>query len=431
MGSAERILERAGYRLTRFRDIKNSFYYVLHSVIKTKDGPTSSKDARQMRDDLFKLEEDNSLYFHLFLPQSFNCDGALSSKDILQKELEWLKHGNKNPSPREIFAAAELLQKYVCLIRFDQTLGDGLRGFKGYIFTPVVRQCVDKEPLCVLMVEKQSSPVEFVKVDLSDRAIDLETCPGTMRNIKHKNCFGLRFTNNFSTLFDRKVAYGAQDDVKDLYRRLSLEFYGTEEHHARILNIICNFELEQDNLELFSKYADDTVNDETDSDEKERLLRNHVRNSRKRLKLPGEGELYALSSVFNVDIVVDKTGRGDWDTYMSVACTYTSCFDSSIILRKQTADGHFMPYVTTPGECSCSQKKPESQGHIGKIKENVHKAVCKYSIFTEVTITKFCCLLVLLCKLWQIFMEIQIILDKCTVNEWSRELLKHLELHVR
>ncbi|XP_056014534.1 uncharacterized protein LOC125674135 isoform X1 [Ostrea edulis] len=377
MGVADKILERNGYKLTRFSDDKNSFYYILHSVIKSKDGPPSDKAAMQMQDDLFRLEEENSLYFHLFLPESQSCDGTLFSKDCLHSELTWLKKRNRSPSPREIFAAAELLQKSICIIHFDRSQGDAINGFKGYIFAPVIRQCMDAEPLCILMVEKEDGCAEFVKIDLKDRALNFETCPGTLRNKTHRNCFGLRFTNNFSKLFDGHVTYGAKDDVKDLYRRLSLEFYGTEEHHHRILNIICNFELEQDNLELFSKYANNTVNDETDRDEKEKLLKIHIKNSRQRLKRPGEGELYALSSVFNVDIVIDKTGRGDWDTYMSVACTYASCFNSPIILRKQTKEGYYMPYVTTPGKCSCCQKKPETQGHIGIIKENVHKAVLK------------------------------------------------------
>ena len=85
-----------------------------------------------------------------------------------------------------------------------------------------------------------------------------------------------------------------------------------------------------------------------------------------------------MSSVYNIDFIVDKTGRGEWETFMSVVCTYASCFDSPVILHTQTREGDFIPYVTTSNTCSCRQRIPEIQGHIGRINANVHEAVCTY-----------------------------------------------------
>lgn len=80
--------------------------------------------------------------------------------------------------------------------------------------------------------------------------------------------------------------------------------------------------------------------------------------------MPGDGEFYALSSVYNVDIIVDKTGRGQWQKFMAVVCTYASSFDSLIILQNQGQKGKvcYGPYVTQPDSCFCCQNIPEIQG---------------------------------------------------------------------
>ncbi|XP_061176771.1 uncharacterized protein LOC133185509 [Saccostrea echinata] len=377
MDRAKRFLERKGYSVTTHPKDENSFYYSLHLILNAGKGTPSGKTAKQMRDELFKFEVDNALYFHLFHPQCVCCDGTKHPKDCLTGDLERVKTEKKYASSREIYAGAELLQKNICLIRYNRSCSEDMLGFQGYIFAPSIRQCLDSEPVYILMIENQDRSVEFGNLDLKDNNKDLESCPWDLVNEEHKNCFGLRFRNSFCLLFDESVRYGIKDDVKDLYRRLSLEFYGNEDYHERILNIICNFELEEDNLDLFCKYVDDAVNEETSVAEKERLLKSQTEKAKNRQKPPGDGELYAISSVFNVDIVVDKMCRGDWETYMSVACTYACCFKSPILLRLQTSHGEYMPYVTAPGECSCRQKKPEIQGHIGKIKDDIHNAVLR------------------------------------------------------
>ncbi|XP_061176150.1 uncharacterized protein LOC133185108 [Saccostrea echinata] len=373
MDGAAKFLQRKGYIVTTHPKDKNSFYYSLQTALNTENG----KNVKQMRDEVFKLEVDNALYFHLFHPQCVSCDGTTHPRDCLSSDLERVKKEKKYVSPREVYAAAELLQQNIFLIRYDRSRSEDMLGFRGYIFAPSIRKCLDSEPVYILMIENQDGSVEFGNLDFRDHNKDLKSCPWDLVNEEHKNCFGLRFRNSFRLLFDGSVRYGIKDDVKDLYRRLSLEFYGNEDYHDRILNIICNFELEEDNLDLFCKYADNTINEETTVSEKERLLKIHTEKAKNRQKPPSDGELYAISSVFNVDIVVDKMCRGDWETYMSVACTYACCFNSPILLRLQTSRGEYMPYVTAPGECSCRQKKPEIQGHIGKIKDDIHKAVLR------------------------------------------------------
>lgn len=342
------------------------------------------KKAKQTQNDLFEFEMKNPIYYHLFLPQCVECDGKLPPIDCLSADLKIIKKEKKPPTPREIFAAAEMLQRCICIIRFDHAAGVDIEKLKGYVFAPT-NELLDMEPICILMLEQYGGCVTFSRICRVDITADLKPCPGNIVNLNHRQCFGLRFVNEFSVLFDCNVVFGEQTEVKELFRRLSLEFYGTEKHHDRILNIICNLELEEDNLELFCKYADNTITEETCIDAKKRILKTHIKAVKKRIKPPGEGELFALSSVFNVDLIVDNTGRGEWVTYMSVICCYLSSFDSPIILRIESKNGDYMPYVTEPDTCSCRQQKPQIQGHIGIVKANIHDAVCMYRYVAKPT----------------------------------------------
>lgn len=378
MDCCQEIFREKGYKLTVYSKDNYSFYHCLYMTdLDIKQDVTTEK-ARQKQKDVFEFEVKNSIYYHLFLPQSVECDGKLSPRDCYLADLNKIRKEEKTPTPREIFAAAEMLQRCICIIRFDHVAGADIERLKGYVFAPT-NELLDMEPICILMMEQCGGCVIFSRICRVDNTADLKPCPGNIVNLNHRQCFGLRFVNEFSVLFDCPVVFGEKTEVKDLYRCLSLEFYGTEIHHDRILNIICNLELEEDNLELFCKYADNTITEETSIDKKKRILKTHVEAIKKRTKPPGEGELLALSSVFNVDLIVDNTGRGEWVTYMSVVCCYLSSFDSPIILRIESETGDYMPYVTETDTCSCRQQKPQIQGHIGKVNANIHDAVCMYS----------------------------------------------------
>lgn len=378
MERCQEIFRNEGYKLDVYSKDNYSFYHCLNMAVSDKKQDITLKKAMQKQNDLFEFEMKNPIYYHLFLPQCFECDGKLHARDCLSYDLKTIQKGKKPPTPREIFAAAEMLQRCICVIRFDHVARWDIKRLKGYMFAPTNKQVLDTEPICILMMEQYGGCIIFGRICRVDDLANLKSCPGNIANLNHKQCFGLRFVNEFSVLFDCHVAFGERADVKDLYRRLSLEFYGTEMHHDRILNIICNLELEEDNLELFCKYADNTITEETSVGVKRKILKTHIEAVKKRMKPPGEGELFALSSVFNVDLIVDNTGRDEWETYMSVVCCYLSCFDSPIILRVQGRNGVYMPYVTEPGTCSCRQQKPQILGHIGKVKGNIHKTVCMF-----------------------------------------------------
>lgn len=366
-----------GYQLKEYSKDNHSFYHCLNMSVLDNMQDVTRKKAMQTQKDLFEIEMKTPIYYHMFLPQCVECDGKLTPIDCLSAELKIIKKEKKPPTPREIFAAAEMLKRCICIIRFDYVAGGDIERLKGYMFAPTNEQLFDMEPICILMIEKYGGRTIFSRICRLDNTADLKPCPGNIVNLNHIQCFGLRFVNEFPVLFDCHVAFGERTEVKDLYRRLSLEFYGSEIYHDRILNIICNFELEEDNLELFCKYADNEITEETSIDAKKGILKTHVKEIKEQKK-PGEGELVALSSVFNVDLIVEKKGGGEWETYMSAVCCHLSSFDSPIILSIEPENGDSMPYVTEPGTCSCRQQKPQIQGHIGKVKANIHDTVCMY-----------------------------------------------------
>lgn len=373
-----KIFKNKGYKLTVFPEVHYSFYYCLLEAIGKGEDVTRG-DTRRMRNKLFEFEKENSLYFSLFLPfSSIPFDGTFSSEDSLKRDLVNIKRREMPPSPREVFAAAEMLERYFYVIKYSYSVGEDIQKLQGYIFAPTNKQVVDMETVCLLMLITPNQSIEFIRISRMDNKKDLESFPGVMVNKYHKHCFGLRFVNDFSTLFRHIVAYGAQPNVKDFYRRLSLEFYRSEHYHDQILKTICDFELKDDNLDMFCKHADYTT-EETSLDDKRKILKTHIEKIRKRIKPPSEGEIFAVSSVYNVNIIVDKTGKDEWELYTPVVFSdYLGCFESPIILSTNTGQKNFMPCVTKSNTCSCSQQIPKIQGQIGKVKANIYKTVCKY-----------------------------------------------------
>lgn len=380
MGDLKIIFEENGYKLTTFSEDHLSFYFCLLEA-KGKGKNVTRRDTRIMQNTLFEFEKENSLYFSLFVPTSdVPFDGTFSSENSLKRCLVNIKRREKPPTPREVFAAAEMLERYFYIIQYDYSVGKDIHKLKGYIFAPTNKQVVDKETVCLLMLKNPCSGArQFISMSRLDNKNDLQSFPGIMVNKDHIHCFGLRFVNKFSTLFDRSVAYGVEPRPKDFYRRLSLEFYGAELHHDQILKTICDFELEEDNLETFCKHADYTITEETSLDDKRKILKTHIETIRKRTKPPSEGEFFAVSSIYNVNIIVDKTGKDEWELYTPVVCSsYLNCFQSPIILSTDTGQTHFTPCVTKSNTCSCRQQIPKIQGQIGKVKANIYMIVCKY-----------------------------------------------------
>lgn len=380
----EKYLERFGEKGFSFTFNKgdNSFFHCLYSE-PYKSLSDASKNANRLQKELFELEFRNSTYFHIFQPCYNECDGNHSAIGCLKKELEKIRKEKKPPSPREVFAAADLLQRYICLYRCQDLNGIDIQNFRGYVFAPTNKNCIDEEPLCILMLEKQNGPTEFATICHETLTKCLSTCPGVLLNKNHTHCIGFRFQNSFSFLFDKSVV-GVDPEIrqefeeKDIYHHLSLKMYGTESYQVRVLNIICTLELEDDNVDLFCKFANDSVNDKTKLKQKKRFLKEHVENIKNGTKPPGDGEFYAMSSVYNVEIIIDDTGCGEWKTYMPVIFTYARCFESPIILHKERRNGKYIPYIRELNACSCLQNPPEIQGHIGRVKASIQEAVCMY-----------------------------------------------------
>jgi hypothetical protein len=380
------ILTREGFGLIQQPRDHGAFYYILHTIKNTSEKPSWWK-IRKVKKEIVEFEISNALYFHLFLPQCIECNENVSSEKCLERDFDRAQDEKRSPSPREIFAASEVLQRNICLYRMNASSMKSISDFRGFLFTPVLRHCIEREPVCIVMLERNDGFPDFGLIDFQNHERDLNSCPGVLVNRKHVDCFGLKFANTFESLF-AKPYYGSHKNATDLFKRFSLEFYGQEEQYSRIRNAVCDFELSEENVELFFKYADDSLNEleELKPSEKEKHLSSHLEGIRSGLKSPGRGELYALSSVLNVDIFIGQTGRDDWDLYMPVSSTYTKCLQSPILLTLQQKDSsHYLPFVSHENQCSCKQTRPVIRGHIGMIADNIYKNVCKYTFSFPLT----------------------------------------------
>ena len=69
------------------------------------------------------MERKNAMFFHLFLPAYCECDGDHSPEDCLKRDLDKMVKEKKPPTPRECFAAADLLNPLTPIDAFGRIFG--------------------------------------------------------------------------------------------------------------------------------------------------------------------------------------------------------------------------------------------------------------------------------------------------------------------
>ena len=373
MDSSFKKIQDMGLSLTTHQERGDSFYCCI-CVANNNQHPVNLKHAKDMQNKIFECEMKNSMYFHLFRPQCITCDGNHLATDCLKQDFKKMNKEKTPPSPREVFAAADFLQRYICVFKFEESDDINSKNFLGYIFSPMNKIGINVDPVYILMSGDENS-LEFSNVCFKKSNV----FPGDLTNKDHMNCVGRRFANDFTSLFHANVSFTGNSS--NMYSHLSSIFYGTKTLDRRILNIICNFELEEDKLDLFYSYANSSIPEQTNTKVKDKrsMLETHVESVRVQ-KCFGDGEFYALSSVYNVDVILDTTGRGEWKKFMSVICTNVCCFDSPVILQKEptTSPITYRAFDANSDGCSCCWNQPEIQGHIEKMKGKIHKMVCTY-----------------------------------------------------
>lgn len=111
-----------------------SFYHWMCTAGETKDYLVTQNEAEQMENNLFKFENKNPNYYHLFLTKCVSCEGTHSPKNCLNGELKRMKRGKKPPTPRDVFAAAEMLQTYIYITRFDQSVDRNIAELEARVY---------------------------------------------------------------------------------------------------------------------------------------------------------------------------------------------------------------------------------------------------------------------------------------------------------
>ena len=182
-----------------------------------------------------------------------------------------------------------------------------------------------------------------------------------------KFCSVTRYTNSFSTLFQKRHFLLEECDGHDLYQTLSIVFYGDELYRDRVKEMICSFESYEDHENMVASLLNCT--DET---KKTKTLTKHVTGIRSCTILPGCLEFFAAASIFNVPIFVEDVEVGyQSELYMPLTSAYGMIFEDAMVLRK--TESSFELRSSSSEQCLCHQERPNVKGRFEILKYHIYE----------------------------------------------------------
>ncbi|KAK3097096.1 hypothetical protein FSP39_006324 [Pinctada imbricata] len=370
-----RILRRSGYDIKTYQNDRNEFFQIVG-----EDFPGKSKSASSMRKEICEFEEKHRQYFQLFLARNLSRPLTQSEpSENFRDDLNITRKKGTAPTPREVFAAAELLQRSIYIFEFSGTKDRDIDAMTGVVYAPVIRlelpTAANKMTMLIMALDDRNQMIPyFARIIPRNDGDTIIPYPAPVYNADHKNCIQARFRNTF---LDMHTFYsmGQEADKKDFFRRLSIEVYGTDQYSNMVKKLICDLEMEDDNLDVFTKFIEGHQEDSA-LDERKREMREHVEKLRAGTKMLGDGELFAAASIFNVSIFVDKGCADLWELFCPLGDTYAITFDSPIAFKRQTVD-RYMPFVTNSRKCACEQGKINVKGKVVVVKEDIYRALAK------------------------------------------------------
>ncbi|KAK3095854.1 hypothetical protein FSP39_020034 [Pinctada imbricata] len=326
-----------------------------------------------------KIEEflqSNRSHFQVYLPKSTSW--TVKATDDLQKDLKKCK--SLPPSPREVFAATEILQREIHIIELnkERNIHSPSSSFSHAVFAPSIltkitaaKDSDDKTPLIVFRFEDENGIVKFAEVSGNFHMLRNSF---SVSNEKHKNCCIVRYQNTWTNLLSDGVCV-IPSDYLDLYCAFSLIFYDDMEYRDRVKEMICAFESTEENVNMIASLLKTSANDQKEIKD-EKIIEEHVRDLRWDDAKPYEPELFALASIFNVPVFVDTTGGGEhWSLYMPLVNNCNVLFDNPVMLKRNKDFKYKI--VNCQGQCFCQQRKPNVKGKFWIVKDEFAVEVMK------------------------------------------------------
>ena len=368
--TARAILKAKGVLLSHEEDEDIDFYGIIAEHFKPEKVTES-----ECRAELAKFILKHKFQFQIFLPASSNWTSD-ALKDLTQ---DVRSKGRRPPSPREIYATAELLQRDVHLIQFSGNTQSDTDKFSVAVFSPVFKAKLSSKgdenmgndenntPLLLLLVRNPDGYLQFSEITGDVQSVDDAL---SLPRATHKLCSVTRYRNSFSTLFQQRHFRLEEGGGHDFYKTLSIVFYGDETYRDRVKEMICSFESDQDHVDMVVSFLDST--NETNNS---KVAKQHVVNLRSETVLPKDPEFFAAASIFNVPIFLDKNGASEyWNLYMPLTGAYGNTFESSIILTRLNSSKYRI-VVNNPGQCLCRQELPFVKGKLGTFKDRIYDEI--------------------------------------------------------
>ncbi|XP_062604438.1 uncharacterized protein LOC134266225 [Saccostrea cucullata] len=335
----------------------------------------------------FEREERN--YFLLFKPSQYAVSKGDTAFTAFERDLKQIKDFSFFPTLREVYAAAEILQKTICLI----TLQSGTTQFKGINIHPFLHEDEEDPKTIVIVLKFFEGGVYFQEVNWPKER-PLETSPFNVINKDHKNCLDRRFCNSFDVLKDdfnfnflcngTDVTVQVEDGLT-FFEVLGDVCYADKAANFFVREIVGAHQSDPGYKELYIRLMDTNtdiylkeeeiqrVNDERDSRKREKLEeQNRAKAHKKHLKewkVFGKGDSFAVASLYYIELYVSDGSRHD--IFHPICTSVDTVFKSSLFVQRTRGLNSIGKYSGV----SCRSEKPEVMGNfpliLGKKEEYI------------------------------------------------------------
>ncbi|XP_061169153.1 uncharacterized protein LOC133178473 [Saccostrea echinata] len=353
----------------KYNDFSDLFKII--SVNQRNEIQTRTK-ARIVTSNFEREERD---YFQLFKPSQYEVSRGDSAFTAFDRDLKNLKDFSFSPSLREVYAAADILQKAICLI----TLQKGTTEFRGIDIHPFLHKGEEDLKTIVIVLKFFEGGVYFQEVNWpEDRP--LETSPFTIINKNHEKCLDRRFCNSFDVLKDGfnfnflcSDTNVTNDDGLTIFEVLGDVFYADKAANFFVRELVGVHQLYPLHKDVYARLMEKKMNvyikeedikranDEKDPKKRGKLQEKNRTNAQekhlKEWKILGEGDSFAVASLYHIELYVSDGSRHDM--FHPICTSVIAVFKSSLFVQRAKGLNLIGKYYGV----SCQSKKPEVIGN--------------------------------------------------------------------
>lgn len=382
----------------------------------------------------FQKENNNQPYFELFLPGL--REDEIKNKNprlLFRDDICTSSRSNINPTARDVYAAAEILGRRICILTIDLDLNEYFEDdnidLKWKTYQPVLHRKTDEKKgdlKCLLVIKGEE--IEFFRLkDLPEPKTEKsESCSegklsdnpcmpwkcasetGTVSPTKGSTingnaasnievqdfviplllvdsdrCHENKFENVLYVNNEKSIAGETTIDLDSwspdlylgddhsLYRCISREMYGTDDYWTLVKAHIINLEENQDYVNVFSHF----VGESEDVKQKEADFKKHIQDLKTDAKEPGRGEIFAAASLLYLDIyvVTKKVEQSSWELYRPITnqLMLKKKMDSHIVLSFNPVTEQFMRLMPLSGKRNRRSNVPKVQGNLIRLQLNI------------------------------------------------------------